>query len=316
MNIKIKGLELSKLYFENIYLPELRKEFPELLERMAVGLAGEGSECFGYDDEISRDHDFGPSCCIWLTNDDYNRYGKILQNRLDKLPKEFMGFSALNTSEWGNDRRGVLNINDWYYKFTGFESAPLNLYDWRIIPETGLSSAINGEIFVDNLGEFTRIRKQLQNYFPEDIRLNKIATRCMKIAQSGQYNLSRCLRRKEIVAAKMAEAEFIDESIHMIFLLNKEYKLFYKWMHRKMRELPVLGEKIYASLKYLAEMSAEETTERVKIVENICKDIIKELKNQGIADKSINSDFLQDYGPQIQLKIEDEKLRNWSPWLD
>ena len=58
MNIKIKGLELSKLYFENIYLPELRKEFPELLERMAVGLAGEGSECFGYDDEISRDHDF------------------------------------------------------------------------------------------------------------------------------------------------------------------------------------------------------------------------------------------------------------------
>ena len=316
MNIKIKGLELSKLYFENIYLPELRKEFPELLERMAVGLAGEGSECFGYDDEISRDHDFGPSCCIWLTNDDYNRYGKILQNRLDKLPKKFMGFSALNTSEWGNDRRGVLNINDWYYKFTGFESAPLNLYDWRIIPETGLSSAINGEIFVDNLGEFTRIRKQLQNYFPEDIRLNKIATRCMKIAQSGQYNLSRCLRRKEIVAAKMAEAEFIDESIHMIFLLNREYKLFYKWMHRKMRELPVLGEKIYASLKYLAGMPTEETTERVKKVENICKDIIKELKNQGIADKSINSDFLQDYGPQIQLKIKDEKLRNWSPWLD
>lgn len=316
MNIKIKGLELSKLYFENIYLPELRKEFPELLERMAVGLAGEGSECFGYDDEISKDHDFGPSCCIWLTNDDYNRYGKILQNELDKLPKEFMGFSALNTSEWGNDRRGVLNINDWYYKFTGFESVPLNLYDWRIIPETGLSSAINGEIFVDNLGEFTRIRKQLQNYFPEDIRLNKIATRCMKIAQSGQYNLSRCLRRKEIVAAKMAEAEFIDESIHMIFLLNREYKLFYKWMHRKMKELPVLGEKIYASLKYLAGMPTEETTERIKIVENICKDIIKELKNQGIADKSINSDFLQDYGPQIQLKIKDEKLRNWSPWLD
>ena len=83
-----------------------------------------------------------------------------------------------------------------------------------------------------------------------------------------------------------------------------------------MRELPVLGEKIYASLKYLAGMPTEETTERVKIVENICKDIIKELKNQGIADKSINSDFLQDYGPQIQLKIKDEKLRNWSPWLD
>ena len=70
MDKKIKGLELSKLYFENIYLPELQKNFPELLEKMAIGLAGEGSECFGYDDEISRDHDFGPSCCIWLTDSD------------------------------------------------------------------------------------------------------------------------------------------------------------------------------------------------------------------------------------------------------
>lgn len=58
---KMKGLELSRKYVEEIYLPFLKEEFPELLERMAIGLAGEGSECFGFDDEISMDHDFGPS---------------------------------------------------------------------------------------------------------------------------------------------------------------------------------------------------------------------------------------------------------------
>lgn len=316
MNNKIKGLELSRLYFENICLPELKKNFPQILDRMAAGLAGEGSECFGYDDEISRDHDFGPSCCIWLTSEDYGKYGKDVNDMLDKLPKEFMGFQELNMSEWGNGRRGVLDMGDWYYKFIGTESTPTGLYDWRLIPETALASAVNGEVFVDNLGEFSKIRNELKKYFPEDIRLNKIATRCMKMAQSGQYNFSRCVKRGEYVAGKMAEAEFIDEAVHMIFLLNREYKLFYKWMHRKMKELPVLGEETYYHLKKLCELSLNDTVQKTEIIEKICKNVITELKTQGLVSKRGVSEFLLDYGPEVQEKIKDEKLRKWSPWLD
>ena len=150
MNNEIKGMELSELYFENVYLPVLEKDFSDLYERMAIGLAGEGSECFGYDDEISQDHDFGPSCCVWLTQEDYEKYGKNLSDALESLPKEFMGFRALNISDWGDDRRGVLNMNDWYYKFLGMETYPSNLYDWRLIPETALAAVTNGKVFVDN----------------------------------------------------------------------------------------------------------------------------------------------------------------------
>ena len=61
----IKGLELSKRYFYDIVLPEFEKKLNDIFSLCAFGLVGEGSECYGYDDELSKDHDFGPSVCIW-----------------------------------------------------------------------------------------------------------------------------------------------------------------------------------------------------------------------------------------------------------
>ena len=307
----MKGMELSRLYYEEVCKPVIEKEAGELTERTAVGLVGEGSECYGYDDEISRDHDFGPSCCFWLTKEDYRIYGGKLREILDSLPKSFMSFPALKISEWGGGRRGVLNTESFYRKFTGKENGPETLDEWRMIPETNLSIVTNGSVFSDPLGEFTKIRNRLLEYYPEDIRLDKIASRCMKIAQSGQYNLGRCLKRGEFVAARIAEAEFINESIYMIYLLNKKYMPFYKWMHKDMQFLPILGKEVHNLLNNLISI---QNSEKPETAEKICGLIINELKIQGISENK--SDFLLDHGPDIQRKISDESLRNSNPWID
>ena len=307
----MKGMELSRLYYEKVCKPVIEKEAGELTERTAVGLVGEGSECYGYDDEISRDHDFGPSCCFWLTKEDYRIYGGKLREILDSLPKSFMSFPALKMSEWGGGRRGVLNTESFYRKFTGKENGPETLNEWRMIPETNLSIVTNGSVFSDPLGEFTKIRNRLLEYYPEDIRLDKIASRCMKIAQSGQYNLGRCLKRGEFVAARIAEAEFINESIYMIYLLNKKYMPFYKWMHKDMQFLPILGKEVHNLLNNLISI---QNSEKPETAEKICGLIINELKIQGISENK--SDFLLDHGPDIQRKISDESLRNSNPWID
>lgn len=55
----MKGLELAKRLYEERARKLFENELPDLIPQMAVGLVGEGSECFGFDDEISRDHDWG-----------------------------------------------------------------------------------------------------------------------------------------------------------------------------------------------------------------------------------------------------------------
>ena len=85
----MKGLELSRLCYEQSGRPALEAQFPELFPRMAVGLAGEGSECFGFDDAFSRDHDWGPGFCLWLNRPDYLAFGPRVQELYDALSSEW-----------------------------------------------------------------------------------------------------------------------------------------------------------------------------------------------------------------------------------
>ena len=305
----IKGLELSKRYFYDIVLLEFEKHLSDILPLCAFGLVGEGSECYAYDDKISQDHDFGPSVCIWLRKDDYLNYKDRINKVLKTLPKTYLGFQELKESEWGSDRRGLLNIEDFFFKFLGSSNSPKTINDWQKIPETALATVTNGEVFIDNLGEFTEIREQLLNYYPEPIRQNKIATRLMNISQHGQYNYIRCLKRNDLVAANQCLYLFVDEVIHLVFLLNRKYKIFYKWANRALLDLKIIGRDIH---KLLEDMVFAQN--KIPYVRKICKTLANELKNQKLTN--CDSEFLGDLGVDIQKNIDDEFFKNYSPWLD
>lgn len=79
----MKGLDLARQLYEETVRPALAAEFPMQEGRIAVGLAGPGSECYGFDDEISRDHDFAPRLCLWIPAEDAEEYGARLQKRYE-----------------------------------------------------------------------------------------------------------------------------------------------------------------------------------------------------------------------------------------
>ena len=252
----IRGLELSERFFGEYGLPMLQEQFPQYMDMIAAGVAGEGSDCFGFDDAISRDHDFEAGFCLWIP---------------DRLEHEL---------------------------------------------------------------EFKPARAVL-------------------MAQSGQYNYSRCLRRGEYGAAAMALHEFVSAGLSMIFLLNRRYMPYYKWSFRAARELPVLREAagelerlltggaavpgdaagVYEpgntepgdrnGVRGSVEKEAEDTegscgpakkrlaggpVRTEERIEMVCRAVVQELKRQGLTGG--DWDYLEPHAMELTERIRDGELRN------
>lgn len=304
----MKGLELCREYFEN-YGRAMLEEFPEIKDRIAVGLAGEGSECLGFDDELSRDHDFEPGFCLWLTKEDERAYGFKLSRAYAKLPKEFKGFRRQMMSPLGGDRHGVLIIEDFYNKFLGSAHAPETVREWLYTPEHYFLTASDGEVWEDKLGVFSAVRETLLRGFPEDVRKKKLAARAAMMAQAGQYNFSRCIDRKENGAAQFAVFDFVKNAIGTVYLLNNRYTPYYKWAFRGMRDLPLLSS-LEEPLTFLLETgnSPAEASGKREMIEDIAAVIIAEYRAQGLSDATCNN--LSTHANSITDKIKDVSIRS------
>ena len=303
---RMKGLALSRFYYNEIFLPECRKRIPSAEEHFAAGLVGEGSECFGFDDELSQDHSFGLRLCVWMTQEDYALYGADLNALWRDLPQTFMGYKrpAENINE--GKRNGVFLIEEFYKRLLGGVNVPENLRQWLAIEEPYLAAATNGEIFSDQPGRFTAVRNRLLEYFPDDVIRYYLAQHAAIAAQTGQYNFLRAHCHGEGLAANNMKARFAYSVIAMVFLLNKTYRPFYKWAPRAMRSLPILGSSIHDKL--LMPSNISNVRDEVRLIEDICASLLAEMRNQGYT--SGQSDFLMDHLPEIMGRIEAPEIRN------
>ena len=302
----MKGLQLAEEYFKEYGMEMLEKEFSEYMPRIAAGLVGHGSECFGYDDEVSTDHDFEPRFFIWLTDDDEKEFGFKLFRAYDRLPREFKGISVKGKSSFGSDFKGVKTIREFYSFYTRTGDVPLTNADWLSIPDIYLAEATNGEVFLDNLGEFSRIRRALKNDRPEDVRLKKLSSAVFNMAQSGQYNYDRAIRHGQYSAAALALAEFCKYTAFAVYLINKEYAPYYKWLFRGMSDLGVLSE-LKDDIDELLKCPYGVQKNDV-LIEKIAANVGAELRSCGLANTTDN--YLEPYAYQIADRIKDASLRN------
>lgn len=302
----MKGLELARAFYDECGKPMLEEKFGDVLPYLAVGLCGSGSECSGFDDEFSQDHDFEPGFMIFLPGEDVvdRRTAFLLEREYAKLPKEFMGYKRQQLSPVGGNRHGVIRTAEFFESHVGNGAGELTPDDFIRIPENYLSEATNGEIFVDRYGEVSDIRGKL-SYFPEDVRLKKIAGNLLLCGQSGQYNFPRILKRDDNLGAQSAIYEFAKSAVNIFFLLNGKYKPYYKWVFRALRELPG-GNDFCEMIDKLIQLPSNNDTYALKMqtVEDIFRLFISKL------DVKENATSFEEAAYIINSKIQENGLRN------
>lgn len=303
----MKGIDLTREFYESCR-QELYERMPEVMRSACIGLCGEGSECFVCDDETSRDHDFGAAFCLWLPADILARHGQSIMDTLLGLPKTFRGVcSAFGDPR--NARRGPQAIEDFFRFFTGLDRPPQTWREWLSIPEFQLAAATNGEIFEDNGNIFSAWRNKLLAFYPEDVRLKKLAARCMQMAQSGQYNLPRCMGRGETAAALLAMIRFAEAAISFAFLANRRYMPFYKWAPRLGRALPVLGTELGEMLDTLASHAPTGPNKNILSgsAEKFCASCALWLNENGLSDEK--DAWLWAHGPEVMERVKSLEIR-------
>ena len=306
----MKGLEIAEKYYLEYGAPMMHEQFPELEGIVAVGLVGGGSECMGYDDEISRDHDFEPGFVLFLPPEEV--VDRSLAFRLErayaKLPAEFMGLKRNRDVSFDAGRHGVMRAADFFRSKVGDPEGDLSLEKWLTIPEHYLLEATNGKIFRDDLGIVTDVRRKLA-YFPEDVRLKKLAGALMLAEQASNYNYERLLSRGDRAGAALAIGEYVREVISVIFLLARRYKPFYKWQFRALDDLPAYAPLIEDLESLLTTgNSTGEAVEKRSHIRRINGVLGEAIRAEGLSD--YDGLHLDAFAHCVNGKIKDPSLRN------
>lgn len=234
--------DVSRDFFHEILKPILEREFPDETKQTAFGVFGYGSEVLKLDDEYSSDHHWGLRINALIP--DYLvsiRKEHMLQAVADSLPETYRGHS-LREGYTGVASLEIDSLEGFLKRTIGIISPPETYKEWLKVPEEDIIHIVMGEIWHDPSGCFSAIRRSFKNYYPESVRLRRIAHWCRYFSGMGSYALKRALLRDNEYFAGVSFGKAIRWGVQLAFMLDKQYYPYDKWIMAFFRRLPRLAD--------------------------------------------------------------------------
>ena len=234
-------VDVSRDFFFEVLLPILQREYPTEASQTAFGVFGYGSEVLRLDDEYSSDHHWGLRINALMPEYLFKGRQKEILGVVDSnLPDSYRGHSLQKGYTVGKGL-SLMSLERFLTQTIGIDYPPETYEEWLSLPEEDIVHVINGEIWYDEAGCFSAIRKAFHDYYPEPVRLRRIAHWCRYFSGMGSYALHRALLRHNEYYANVAFSRALRLGIQLAFLLDKEYFTYDKWIMAFLPRLPRLG---------------------------------------------------------------------------
>jgi len=242
----ISGIELSRRFHGEVVAPWLRRAFPGL--HHAAALIGSGSELMGFDDVLSRDHDWGSRVLLFVSEGDFATHAvAVVDAFAAAAPAEFLGHPLRLNRTRGGDIEGVRHDPRHGLEVHTLEAMlrrtlalaldePRDALTWLGLSEQRLLTMTTGAVFHDDDGRLTAVRQRL-SALPRDVRLYKLACQWRRIGEEQAF-VGRTGDRGDDLGSRVIAARLVRDAMRMAFLIEDRYAPYPKWFGAAFARLP------------------------------------------------------------------------------
>ena len=217
MSAFVSGQELSRRFYQEAVRPILDKAFPDLPHSAA--LLGRGSEVLGFDDEMSRDHNWEPRVLLFLREDDHARHadavGEILRQ---EVPARF------------HDRPtdyGIHTLRGYFLEHLDFDiDGDIEVRDWLTFSEQRLGMVTAGAVYHDEVG-LQAVRDRFA-YYPRDVWLYLLVAGWWRIHPEANL-VGRAGSVGDELGSALIGSRVVLDLMRLCFLMERQYAPYSKW---------------------------------------------------------------------------------------